>query len=247
VNEVSLKQFRDASAPDRACYQALVLTRRRIEDLYEVQEIEEAMHVRLYQYAGLPIVELLGLKVKSRDIAGAAESVDLQPIRPFWMRLSLRQELGKDLCWRIGATHWSKAVHEPGYFIHPTPTKVSKHLVETLDRASSLEPTATNKAQRDLKSVALGWRRPAHERGRDEDTITRQEACTAIEQLDPQMAIESILSKEWQRQEAPRSRQRREQKPDFCLRTDSVGPLGPAVFTKGRMVQRGAWYVEDES
>jgi hypothetical protein len=245
INEVSLKQFRDATDPNRACYQAIVLTQRCIENVYEIEEIEEPIHVRIYQYASLPIVELLGLKVKSRDITGAAEVVDLQPIRPFWMRLSIRQDLGQNLCWRIGTLHWRKAVRAPGYFSHTGSTNVGRSLVDVLDGLDSAArlPGGT---QKNFKALVHGWRASTTARRTGEALLTRSAARDAVEQLTPQMAIESILSKGWLRPGAT-PRQRRESKPDFCVRGDSVGAFGPSVFTKGRLIQRGAWYAEDET
>lgn len=245
-NEVSLKQFRDVSDPNRACYQAIVLTQRRIEDVYEIDEIEEPMHVRIHQYASQPIVELLGLKVKSREIAGPAEVVDLQPIRPFWMRLSLRQELGKNLCWRIGTTTWSKAIDDPGYFSRDEATRVGQHLVTLLDSTGGTTSVPVGAAQRSVKALARSWQPPETEEREKPNLITRPAACDAVEQIDPQMVIESALSKEWQRPGAAHSRQRREQKPLFCIRSDSVGSFGSTLFTKGRMLQRGSWYAEND-
>lgn len=247
LNEVSLKQFRDASDPNRACYQAIVLTQRRIEDVYEIKEIEEPMHVRIHQYASQPIAELLGLKVKSREITGLAEVVDLQPIRPFWMRVSIKQELGKDLCWRIDTTKWSKAICNPGYFSKSGTTKVGQHMVTLLDNADSTTRAPSGATQRSLKALAGSWQPPEAEENAEQKLITRPAACDAVEQIDPQMVIESTLSKEWQRPETAQPRQRREQKPNFCIRSDSVGSFGPTVFTKGRMLQRGSWYTENDS
>lgn len=246
INEVSLKQFRDASDPNRACYQAIVLSRRRVEDVYEIEEIEEPMHVRIYQYASQPIVELLGLTVKSREIAGAAEVVELQPIRPFWMHVSIRQELGQDLCWRIGTTQWSKADCDLGYFSQEEATKVHQQVVTVLDNRGSTALAPSRAAPRSFKALVRSWQPPATEASEEQNLITRTAACDAVEQIDPQMVIESALSKEWLRPETAQPRARREQKPPFCIRSDSVGSFGPTLFTKGRMFQRGSWYAEND-
>jgi hypothetical protein len=246
-NEVSLKQFRDATDPNRACYQAIVLTQRCIEDVYELEEIEELMHVRIHHYASQPIVELLGLKVKSRDTIGVTEIVDLQPIRPFWLRVSVRQELGKNLCWRIGTTEWSKSVRDRGYFSLTGATTLGRQLVDILDVMDNTTRAPSGAVQRSLKSIARSWQPLPTGKNAEEEPITRHAARDAVERLDPQMVIESILSKRWQCPKITQSRQRREQKPDFCIRSDSVGAFGSTVFTKGRTTQRGAWYAEDEA
>jgi hypothetical protein len=161
------------------------------------------------------------------------------------MRLSIRQDLGKNLCWRIGTLHWQKAVRAPGYFSHTGSTNVGRSLVDVLDGMDSAArlPGGT---QRNFKALVHGWRASTTARRAGEALVTRSAARDAVEQLTPQMAIESILSKGWLRPGAT-PRQRREPKPDFCVRGDSVGAFGPSVFTKGRLIQRGAWYAEDET
>jgi hypothetical protein len=245
-NEVTLKQFRDAAAPERACYQSIVLWQRVIEDVYEIQEMDDLMHVRILQYPTQPIVNLLGLQVKARNVLGPTVVEELQPIRPFWMRLAMRQELGKNLCWRLNSEQWRKGQPPGNYFVDTQPTRVAPRFVEALDTPGRLAQLLPGTALPSLKSAIQGLRQaPASKRAK-QDLISRQDAGNAIERLNPQMVIDSILSKEWQRPSQDRSRQRREQKRDFYIRSDSLGPLGASLFQEGRMTHRGAWYSEEE-
>ncbi len=94
MNRITLKQYRDADEVDHACYQALVHTQRAITRVYDIREIQDRVHVRLHQVAGHPIAQVLGLKIKSVHSA-AGNVVDiLQPIRPFWMHIAMKEELG---------------------------------------------------------------------------------------------------------------------------------------------------------
>ena len=94
INRITMKQYRDADDMDRACYQAAVHTERSITRIYDVREIEQRVHIRMHRIPGHPIVELLGLRHKSVNPAAGDVIENLQPIRPFWMDVSVKEELG---------------------------------------------------------------------------------------------------------------------------------------------------------
>lgn len=107
VNEFSLKQFRDSDEPDRACYQAIVRSRERIEKVFDIREIDSRpLHVGIHRYPTQPIVDTLGLQVKHTDDSGATSVDYLQPIRPFWMRVSLTADASEELFFRAGSETW---------------------------------------------------------------------------------------------------------------------------------------------
>lgn len=106
-NGLHLKQYRDAAKPDRACYQALVKTTRQITRLYELKEIAGPIHVRLHKYPGFPITAVLGLKVKHVDSRDGTVVDILEPVRPFWMRVGLKEHLAQVLCWRTEQGPWA--------------------------------------------------------------------------------------------------------------------------------------------
>lgn len=105
-NWLILKQYRDAGDINKACYQALVRAQRCVERVYDLREIEERVHVRLHRYPGHPIAQTLGLKLKSVDSSGGAVVENLQPIRPFWARLSVREELAEVVAVRRSDGRW---------------------------------------------------------------------------------------------------------------------------------------------
>lgn len=111
INWVVLKQYRDANEMQRACYQAAVHTTRSIKSILDIREIEERVHVRLHRHPGHPIAELLGLKIKTVDSRDGEIVQNLEPIRPFWMRISVQEDLGRIIAWR--------AVDGPWEVIHP--------------------------------------------------------------------------------------------------------------------------------
>ncbi len=115
INWLVLKQHRDAAEVDKACYQALVCTARSITRIYDIREIEDRVHVRVHRCAGHPLVQTLGLKVKSVDSGANGVVENLQPLRPFWMRISAKEDLGQivavrkdDATWQVQPP-WSRA------------------------------------------------------------------------------------------------------------------------------------------
>lgn len=105
-NWINLKQYRDANDTERACYQAAVHIKRSVTRIYDIREIEQNVHVRVHRLSGHPIVETLGLQIKSVDSTGGKVIDNLQPLRPFWMRVSIREELGTVAAWRTTSDPW---------------------------------------------------------------------------------------------------------------------------------------------
>lgn len=102
INWINVKQYRATEDPTQACYQAVIHTTRRITQVYDIREIRKPININLYRYPGQPIAQTLGLKIKSTDSAAGDVIQHLQPIRPFWMRVSISNDLGTVLCWRSG-------------------------------------------------------------------------------------------------------------------------------------------------
>jgi hypothetical protein len=108
VNRLTMKQYRDAADIDRACYQAVVLTERSLTQVYDAREIEQRLHIRINRLPGHPIVKALGLKVKCVQSGGGSVWDTLQPIRPFWMRVAVREQLGQTIATVMGTEQTGK-------------------------------------------------------------------------------------------------------------------------------------------
>lgn len=131
IDTIALKQFRDCEEPNRACYQALVLNRRSIEQVYELREIEPLVHVRIDRYPTQPIVERLGLVVKWTDSTSGPTLIDIvQPIRPFWIKVVMKQGPTTNLSWRAGTKQWNTQTPAPagGQALNPLAT-IDPHMV----------------------------------------------------------------------------------------------------------------------
>ena len=108
MNRLVLKQYRDAADIGQACYQALIHVTSRITRIYDVRELDRGrVHVHLHRFPDHPIAHALGLKMKSQDSAGGEVVDHFQPLRPFWMRISVEEHLGTVACWRDRKGPWT--------------------------------------------------------------------------------------------------------------------------------------------
>jgi hypothetical protein len=189
---LTLKQFRSAADPKQACYQALVEIPTRIEQLYQLEEIEGSVHVRIHEYPSQAIVTQLGIEVKAWQRGAGSEVAVIEPCRPFWFRAHIRQELGTNLhVWtptREGTPGWSAAPVGPTLLGSP---KLGPSLVDEIDDGSP--QYLAGRVTRWLGEASM----PA---------LTPECAVAAVEALEPQQVIESVLSCEWEARLHPRWR-----------------------------------------
>ncbi|MCK6551030.1 acetoacetate decarboxylase family protein [Myxococcota bacterium] len=200
INILTLKQFREAGDPLAACYQSLVLVRRYIDAIDDLQEIEDDLHVRIDEYPGQPIVDALGLVPKWTDESGVMRSHYFDVIRPFWMKVSMREDLGVTLARRAGSDAWEDdpdtlANPPRSYFLEGTP-QVGAPLGDAIDRG----------APRRLKAAADAWRDAG---GRA--PMTREQASLVARTIEPQLVVASVLSREWENWGHPRWVARRQE------------------------------------
>jgi len=156
LNRLSLKQYRDAADFDRACYQAVVHSQRRIERVHAIGEIAPTPRIALHRLASYPIVEMLGLRVRQTH-SGTSVVDELEPVRPFWLRASVGEDLGRVVAavdphlapdgpddpprnWRApppqpqgpDAPRWPPVVAPPSYFRGGGVTALGARFVEVL-------------------------------------------------------------------------------------------------------------------
>lgn len=215
INTLALKQMRHTEDPFGACYQALALGSERIESITDIREIENRIHVIVSQYPSQPIVELLGLRVKYFRQGGSSAAY-LQPVRPFWMRLVMRGGQGRRLGWRAGGERWEMDDGMEGaYFNRDRDPEVGSGIVDPLPPWGELQ---------NPKALFLKWKK------KGEPCLTLGEAREAVEKIDPQMVLDSILSEEWGHWGNPRGYREASDanvkwpKPDFCFPKNTIGP-----------------------
>jgi len=222
INHLSMKQFRDAEDPSRACFQAVNLYPETLRRVHDLREIDRRMHVAVHRYPTQPIVKALGLHVKWTD-SSQGQAVDyLQPIRPFWFRADISSDLGTDILLRSGSKTWRKGETPKLYFDddqleESAPSATS---AEWFDKnPQKLQDVGTDHVQKFLKKLAqekLGKESWWDDRGEARKLVMKPEFSFA-----PQIAIESALSKRWMNFEL--KEQDFSNCPDSVLRKDTIG------------------------
>jgi hypothetical protein len=178
---LTLKQFRSADDPSRACYQALVSVATRIEQLFELEEIETPIHVRIHEYPSQAIVSTLGIVVKDWQQGGGSRIAVIEPVRPFWLRGRLRQALGTNVhVWTPTGSRWTDAPE-----VHTLLTDGARLNPELVDHIEDGTPQY-------LSGQVTRWLESRRE------PLSAARACAAVETVEPQIVIESVLSCEWE-------------------------------------------------
>ena len=184
----SLKQFRDAVDPDRACCQALLRVPRRLKEVFDLSEIEATLSVHLHDFPKLAIVDSLGLLATRMPGKGAGISYSAQAVRPFSIRATLVEPLAQPLMSRAGSSIWRLTEHAFGGSLGHAArapawpvTTTAETLQDRTDPSRMFALTFNARRARAVAAVA----------------IDVQRARDALAMIDAQMVIESVLSREW--------------------------------------------------
>jgi hypothetical protein len=233
-NEIVLRQCRDSSDPLHACYQALLSVETQITKVYDLRELEERVHVAIHAYPSHPIVEVLGLETKATDARDESVIHFLQPVRPFWARVAMRESLARTIC-RRETVQWEKPRLKD--LLHTAASDAAPDLSKQLEDVLKEVETSPQRIGEKLQAIAHADSGAALAILR---TIVQREDMgdpDAPDPVGPQMAIESILSEEWEHWGAPRWWRRTkggekhiQQKPDFCIRRDTIGSSEQELF-----------------
>ncbi|MEP7120791.1 MAG: hypothetical protein ABJE95_07780 [Byssovorax sp.] len=187
----TLKQFPDVHDASKACYQAIVEVDRKITRVHGIQEIESSLYLRMRSYASLRIVEKLGLlTIAAEDKDGVPEHL-LQAVRPFWTKVSMREELGKNILVRDRShpDRW-----EPSHLNEPVPMALGEDDIRAVTLlAQAAEPRRLRELYFERPSIPYPCC-PEAPRPVEENVVDRVTA-----KLFPQDILNSVLSEEWAR------------------------------------------------
>jgi len=190
VSLYTMKQFRDVANPDNACYQAVVCVPRILDEVMNLQEMEQPMTVRIHEFPTEPIVATLGLVGKLVRDDGAGMVYAMQPVRPFSLNATMDEELGVRLMSRAGKLDWTYIAEggkpvlttDPFGGVNPAAEKIlnegDPRRLEKIVRMPRIVPTSGMRAVQPSRPLL-------------------DDARATIEAIDPQMIVESILSREW--------------------------------------------------
>lgn len=193
----TLKQFRDVADPDRACYQSLVRVPRVLTEVFDVREIENTLTVRIHDYPSLNIVEVLGIRAARLEDSSSGIVYSAQGIRPFYIRATVDEPVAERLLARSGTTQWTLYSEAFDTLLSDDDSKDNQNAprimvtrkTETLQ--DQLDPSRTTE---NMYKTRQQWK--ANQAPADE-VITAKQARDALKVADPQIVIESILSREW--------------------------------------------------
>jgi hypothetical protein len=185
----SLKQFRDCTDPEKACYQSLVRVPRAIRELCSLEEIDESLVIRIHQYGSLDITGQLGLVATKLPMGETGVVSSLQAVRPFFIRGTLYEPLATRLAVRAGTREWkldssiaySTLLHEQ----ENAPQITTDLMAETLQD------------QMDPSRMSELMYQAAQRRTQFKKSISKERAREALSRIGPQTVIESVLSREW--------------------------------------------------
>jgi hypothetical protein len=196
----TLKQFRDAADPDKACYQSLLRVPRSLREVFDVREIEETWSVRIYDYPSLSIVEELGIEAARLEDPATGIVYTAQGIRPFYINATVYEAEAELLLSRAATPQWT--LHPVAFQTILSDEKGSPQITvdgmaETLQ--DEMDPSKVAEAMYQARQ-----RQEARDAG---DVIDKARARAAFDKpganngegqiIDPQMVVESVLSREW--------------------------------------------------
>jgi hypothetical protein len=183
----TMKQFRDNADPDNACYQSIVRAHNKFVEVLDMREIEQPLVVRIHDYPTQQLVNTLGLIGKAITGDGLGISYGLKPIRPFWMRVTMIECLGEPMLFRASTEAWTDSSKEFGSYFD---SEKNVGVGIGMDRIQNEgDPRRMVKTAEDW----FAFRRDESVEG----NLTVEQAREVAEHIDPQMIIDSLLSREW--------------------------------------------------
>jgi hypothetical protein len=211
----TLKEFRDVKDPDKACYQAIVRVPRKLIGVSDLREIEKTLTVRLYGYPPFDIVKDLGLHAIPLEDRSAGTVYSMQALRPFYIRATVEEAKSECLIARSGSKQWilyPKAFETMLGKEKSLPIVVDlaaervqdmtdpSHTAETMAQARlrwSNRTAKTAEKKKGKNKQTMGTAKSASAEEAEAQVISVKMAQDALDVLDAQVVIESILSREW--------------------------------------------------
>lgn len=196
---LALKQFRDVARPDRACYQALVEVQQHLSQIERVEEITRPLEVTLFDYASMPIADMLGLVPRSTGYDKGLRYRRFEAIRPFWGLATLHEELGKNLAEQERSFLWARRDTSA------TPASAALANAGDAERMSSLERIDLGDPRELQRGVTIerATGAPRSEGRLMHSAPLEGDPTAALAAVEPQWVIESILSREWESRARP--------------------------------------------
>jgi hypothetical protein len=185
----TLKQFRDVVDADKACYQSIERLGRELQQLFDIREIEDTLMVTFHDYPTLSIVSSLGILGVSDPDANPGIVYTTQAVRPFYIHATLTEPLSGRLMSRAGGMDWT-------IFPRAFETTLSQDKGEHGIMADLIAEELQDRMDPSRTAAVMFDARQRRET-ENYQPISRHAAVKALGRVDPQMVIDSILSREW--------------------------------------------------
>jgi hypothetical protein len=191
---VALKQFRDLSRPDRACYQSLVEVEQRLRRIERIEEIQYPLDLAIYDYGSMPIAQTLGLVPRSWGYENGLYVRHFEPIRPFWCLALTREELGKNLAEQSRDLVWVRRDQVETRIEGEEAAAKDDMLLHMLDRVDLGDPTGISRRVK-LETAPPGVTADSQSVSHGQKGGKRH---ASVDRVEPQWVIEAMLSREWE-------------------------------------------------
>lgn len=198
VHEYSFKQFRDADAPERACYQGVVRSCASVR-VKDFRPLDDITSVRIFDYPTQPIVQKLGLVHMGLDPNDEAPMYRLMACRPFYFRAHVTTRLGQVVCWRAGNRRWRSLAEAPRKIRDDVP---GVDFVDYINTGNSTYPMKKrNRTPRFIDQKLDEWMDEAGAKC----CLSEEQIVHALSgEFEPHMVLHAALSREWENGGAPR-------------------------------------------
>ena len=195
---ISLKQFRDVARPEKACYQALIEVEQRLLSVDRIEEITYPLDVGIVEYESMPLVRMLGLVPRTVHHDGGMRVHVLEPLRPFWGRAHLREELGKNLAVQERDLLWARC-EDPARYAEARRLATIAQNAQDGERRELLNKIDLGDPRRIARLVAL-HRTPGVRDGNEPPSSAPvpPDRDAALARIEPQWVLEAMLSREWE-------------------------------------------------
>ncbi|HEY4359778.1 MAG TPA: hypothetical protein VGN17_02360 [Bryobacteraceae bacterium] len=191
ISLYTLKQFPDVADPNKACYQSIVRVPRVLDELFDLREIEETLVVRIFDFPSLDIVETLGIVASRPQDTGNGIVYSAQAIRPFYINATVDEPLADRLLDRVGSLTWTINSNAFKTLLSDTPEApaiAADALAEKLQ--DQMDPCR-------MAAIMYQARTRLERNGPEQSAHDKAQARQALASVDPQVVIDSILSREW--------------------------------------------------
>ncbi|MFT5045983.1 MAG: hypothetical protein ACI8UP_002961 [Porticoccaceae bacterium] len=191
MNTVNLKQFRDASRPSTACYQAITNSKMLFRNMtgggplgqqnLAFGQIDGGYRIDINELSQQPVVEDLGLLVDETRTTENGKEVSLKPVLPFWLKVDMDYSRGQAITWRSQSSNWLHSNHLKKILSGDTADESSSDTDDNAKPAQSMDNPEPMQRAAEPKKPRVKTERPSFQSGGNRYNTARGVAMQEIE------------------------------------------------------------------